>query len=371
VPLGPEPLSRLLGRAARPGASAAVRVAVGLLDLAAGGTRLSGLARDRVMVDGDAVAGIEPGADGAEYAAPELSLGEAGDERADVYAVGVLLWEMLAGRPAFEGKSRKELVSAHLLRTPPPLREVAPDVSEELASVVTCAMARRPEERWQSAAAMREALLAAAPEPGAEAAAAADTLPAPPPEPAREPTRRIDASRSTPPEPARPRPPPRWSFVTVGAILLVLGAWAMLRPVTAGKQKLAEVVAVEAALARGDLDAARAQAEELARSYPEDGRAYALLGHVLFAQREKERALAAYREALRLDPDLGGAPELLANLRATFPDSRHGEAAFRLAETIGAPAEPLLGDLASSTGEARLKRRAAEAIGKIREGEKQ
>ncbi len=121
---------------------------------------------------------------------------------------------------------------------------------------------------------------------------------------------------------------------------------------------------------RGELAAARIQAETLAKAYPHDGRTFALLGHVLFAQGEKLRALAAYREAHHLDPSVGAAPELLANLRATFADPEHGEAAFRLAEAIGPPAKPILSDLAAHTSEARLKRRAAEASGRITRGEK-
>src|SRR5262249_2996477 len=95
--------------------------------------------------------------------------------------------------------------------------------------------------------------------------------------------------------------------------------------------------------------------------------AFALLGDVLFAQGEKERGLAAYREAHHLEAAVGAWPEVLANLRATFADPEHGEAAFRLAEAIGAPAQGILSDLAAHTSEARLQPRAAEAMGRITE----
>jgi hypothetical protein len=59
------------------------------------------------------------------------------------------------------------------------------------------------------------------------------------------------------------------------------------------------------------------------------------------------------------------SPELLANLRVTFADPVHGEAAFRLAEAIGEPARAIVSELAARTKEARLKRRAAEAMGRM------
>ena len=378
-----EPLARLLERKPRPGAAEAVRIVVGLLDEAAAGKRLSGLTREKIILDADSVR-VEGDGDGAEYAAPEASLGETVDERSDVYAVGVLLYEMLAGRRAFDGKSKKELVSAHLLKTPPPLTDS--DCPEQLAAVVQKSIAKRKEDRWATAAEMREALLAAEPDAHEhehehehahehEHEHVNANVNAHPHEEAREVTRRIDASSSTPAADSAPmgrgrvRPPPRWSFVSAALVLLALGVWAIFKPVPAGRRKLEEVMAVEAAMSRGDVAEARKQAETLAKHYPQDGRAYALLGHVLFAQREKERALAAYREAIRLDDDLGASTEILANLRATFADPQHGEAAFRLTESIGSRAEPILGDLAATTSEARLKRRAAEAIGRIRAGE--
>jgi hypothetical protein len=90
-----------------------------------------------------------------------------------------------------------------------------------------------------------------------------------------------------------------------------------------------------------------------------------LLGHVLFAQGEKDRALAAYREAVRMDRHAGAAPELLANVRATFADPSRGDAAFRLAEDIGSPAEPVLENFAATAPSPALKRRAADALAHI------
>lgn len=309
------------------------------------------------------------GLDGAEYASPESALGEPLDARAEVYAVGVRLYELLAGRRPFEGRSRNELVSAHLLKEPPPLR----DVDGALAAVVRKALAKKREERWDSPDAMRTALEGLAlpepePEPEPVPASVSDPdhqLPATSYQPSPpKATVRLDAGLSRPPTVAALVTRKRGRVVVAlagSAVLLVLG-WLLLRP----RRADAPAPDVAAAVQRGDLRAARAEAERLAKENPRDAGAFASLGHVLFAQGDKERALAAYREAYRIDPAVGASPELLANLRATFADPVHGEAAFRLTETIGGPAEPILSDLAAGTSDARLKRRAADAMGRIR-----
>jgi serine/threonine-protein kinase len=380
--VGAEPLSNLLARTPRLDAARAARLACALLERAGGGTP-GGLRADGVIVDGDVVTALERAAEDApEYAAPEAALGEPLDARADVYAAGVLLYEMLAGRRPFEGKTRGELLNAHILREPPPLA----GVPAALDAVVRRALAKKPGERWPSPAAMRAALegsgvLAGAPASTIESGGAAAGTDAG----GDRHTRRFEPPAAATPPTAAPRPvgPRRHPRLALAVGLLTIATvvgWCALRrggapvlealPGVTGVPEVA-VRRLEGAIAHGDLRAARTQAESLARAYPRDGRAFALLGDVLFAEGDKERALAAYREAHHLDHRVGEAPELLANLRATFPDARHGEAAFRLAERIGPPAEPMLSDLAVATTDARLKRRAAEALGRIRQGQGQ
>lgn len=92
------------------------------------------------------------------YVAPERLRGERCDGRADVYAVGVMLYEMLAGVRPFEGASPAETARLHLVGPPRPLRALRPDVSAALDAVVVRAMAKDPARRWASAAEMRAAL---------------------------------------------------------------------------------------------------------------------------------------------------------------------------------------------------------------------
>ncbi len=94
------------------------------------------------------------------YLAPEQARGGPVDARTDLYAVGCLLHELVAGKPPFVAPSAMAVVSAHLNDEPPPLASIVPEVSRGFAEVVRRALRKRPEERFASADDMRDALLA-------------------------------------------------------------------------------------------------------------------------------------------------------------------------------------------------------------------
>ena len=100
------------------------------------------------------------------YVAPEQARGGSVDARSDLYAVGCLLYELAAGRPPFVAPSPMAVVAAHLSQPPPPLGE-AVGVSRRFAEVIHRALRKRPEERFASADAMREALGSASEPTGA------------------------------------------------------------------------------------------------------------------------------------------------------------------------------------------------------------
>jgi serine/threonine protein kinase len=104
-----------------------------------------------------------------EYLSPEQAMGEAADGRADLYAAGVILFEMLTGHRPFEAESKLEVVSMHLTRPTPSMRKVAPDatIAPGLERVVAHAMAKKREERFASAGAFLAALEDPAREPPA------------------------------------------------------------------------------------------------------------------------------------------------------------------------------------------------------------
>jgi WD40 repeat protein len=91
------------------------------------------------------------------YMPPEQARGEAVGARADVYSLGALIWHVLVGRPPYLGKV-DEILTAVRTRPPPSLRDAAPDVPEELASIVEHAMERDPDLRYPSARELAEEL---------------------------------------------------------------------------------------------------------------------------------------------------------------------------------------------------------------------
>jgi serine/threonine-protein kinase len=93
-----------------------------------------------------------------EFMAPEQCGGRKVDARTDLYAVGVLGYLLLAGSPPFTGSNAAEILVAHLQRAPRPLHEVHPGIPPALSAVVMRALAKRPEERFSTAAELRAAL---------------------------------------------------------------------------------------------------------------------------------------------------------------------------------------------------------------------
>ncbi len=82
------------------------------------------------------------------------------DLRSDLYALGVVLYECLAGQPPFVHRNEAVVLQMHLTQPPPDVRLIRPETPPELATGLQRAMAKTPEERWQTAAAMRDALSA-------------------------------------------------------------------------------------------------------------------------------------------------------------------------------------------------------------------
>ena len=101
-----------------------------------------------------------------EYMAPELIQGAGGDVRSDIYALGLLLYEMLTGRLPFESNSDYELMRAQVEAAPPPPRVFAPQVPLDIEQALMRALAKRPAARFQSAAEFRAALLKSIPASG-------------------------------------------------------------------------------------------------------------------------------------------------------------------------------------------------------------
>ncbi|WP_164009034.1 protein kinase domain-containing protein [Pyxidicoccus trucidator] len=96
-----------------------------------------------------------------EYMAPEQSVGRRLDGRADLYAVGVIAYQLVTGKLPFNDEGLAAQLVAHQTRPPPPPRSVHPGVSPAVERVILRTLAKAPEDRYPSAMALRAALQAA------------------------------------------------------------------------------------------------------------------------------------------------------------------------------------------------------------------
>jgi serine/threonine-protein kinase len=156
-----------------------------------------------------------------EYAAPEQWRGTRAEEldgRTDLYALGGVLYEMLAGRTPYYAENMEGWMYQHLQGTPPPLELLRPELAREhpgLEAIVMRLLAREREQRFPSAAAVVEALSAPPPPPRPKTLAEAPAPPPPAPVSEPKPKQRRSGSRV-------------W---VIAAILMgiCLGVWAGLR----------------------------------------------------------------------------------------------------------------------------------------------
>jgi len=106
-----------------------------------------------------------------QYMAPEQLEGKPVDHRADLFAFGALLYEMLTGKRAFEGQSQASVIASILKEDPRPVSQFVPTTPAALDRVVKSCLAKDPDERWQSAGDLARELRWIA-EPGSSPAAA-------------------------------------------------------------------------------------------------------------------------------------------------------------------------------------------------------
>jgi serine/threonine-protein kinase len=96
------------------------------------------------------------------YMAPEQAAGSDVDRRADLYALGILAYQMLAGSPPFTGETPQRILAAQIAQRPEPLGAQRPDLPSAVGQVVMKCLAKEPADRWQSADELLAALESAA-----------------------------------------------------------------------------------------------------------------------------------------------------------------------------------------------------------------
>jgi hypothetical protein len=138
----------------------------------------------------------------AVYLSPEQASRRPIDARSDIYSLGIVTYEMLAGQPPFSGHSVVDLAMQHVNEPPRPLRELRPEVSPATEQVVMRAIEKDPEHRFQSAREMSDALDRALSFP-AGATAATTVMPA------SGETATVPAGAAATPRSASARPQPR------------------------------------------------------------------------------------------------------------------------------------------------------------------
>ncbi len=106
----------------------------------------------RTNVQGRTVVGT-PG-----YMSPDQASGLEYDARSEIYSLGCIMYESLAGQPPFSGESSLEVLNKHMRSDVLPLQELAPDVSPELCAIIEKCLSKNPDERYQTAAEVSEAL---------------------------------------------------------------------------------------------------------------------------------------------------------------------------------------------------------------------
>lgn len=92
------------------------------------------------------------------YMAPEQAIGGAVDERTDIYAVGLIIYELLTGQLPFRGDNSLVLLNDRLHRIPLPVRKLRPDIPPRLEATVQKALAKLPDQRFQNAGELHDAL---------------------------------------------------------------------------------------------------------------------------------------------------------------------------------------------------------------------
>jgi eukaryotic-like serine/threonine-protein kinase len=321
------------------------------------------------------------------YMAPEQCRGDTLDHGVDIYACGIVLFEMLTGRKPFVADEPIGIIKMHLQDAPPRLADVAPGDYGALEGVVARALAKAPQDRYPSAVAMADALEAAI--AGRKAADTTAQL-APVKEASIDVPITVGSSVHVKHEPSSalrrslPVSKARWwaLLVLVLAVGWGIAAFVYLRGqeaepiIDSVPVRDAAIVAVEAAVSTdptielvqnaqllataGKVDAAIDLLVDARKVYPDRAVLPATAGKLYFSKLWWADGIASFRAAIKIDPKLREDPEILdAVVRGfTTTPGTDGRLGSLLVE-IGAPAASRLAEIEKSHPNPGIRARAA------------
>jgi tetratricopeptide (TPR) repeat protein len=315
-----------------------------------------------------------------EYLSPEQALGDRVDARSDLYATGVIAFEMLTGRRPFESTEKVRIISMHLSHAVPRMADVNPAVAVPVPveEAVQQALAKNRENRFASAAAFAAALQDAQ----EEAARAASAVGAGVSGTAVE--RAAATVPGTVAAVSRTRRAAVVATLVAATLVAIIGIVSLSRrgkhgrtvatstapphPARATGELAARIRGVEGLLAAGEIVKAHVALDQVLADNPRDARVRYLLGRLAFAENRRSEALGSYRDAIVLDAGFRGDALLLEHLGVALGDPRVADAALDLAiERVGRPAVELLARVANGNGEIDRRRRAASALEELGE----
>ena len=168
----------------------------------------------------------------AQYLSPEQARGETVDARSDIYSTGCLMYELLTGRPPFIGDSPVSVAYQHVREEARPPSQLNPDVSTTIDNIVAKSLAKRVEDRYQSAADMRKDIDRAiaglqVDAPTAATVAVAGATAVAPAAPALAPTTGGGSRRALPPDDGEESNAKWWGLGIVGILLLAALAFGI------------------------------------------------------------------------------------------------------------------------------------------------